>query len=194
MSSTSLVVLEPGDTLVTDAVDHGLFFVETGLIRVQRTKVNTESGTKTPAFIYQDGGSIGHLNARSQSIGRETTVWKKTKQQTQHTEQCFRLARIGQGWIIGGIEATNGMQKPGIHVAISACRLHHLPRTAIEAAERNSPHLAMNLYKALSHLATKRQEMTIDHLGQHLKILNSPVPRLRGQGKRALAKIQDQFR
>lgn len=194
LSSTSLVVLEPGDTLVTDAVDHGLFFVETGLIRVQRTKVNTESGTKTPAFIYQDGGSIGHLNARSQSIGRETTVWKKTKQQTQHTEQCFRLARIGQGWIIGGIEATNGMQKPGIHVAISACRLHHLPRTAIEAAERNSPHLAMNLYKALSHLATKRQEMTIDHLGQHLKILNSPVPRLRGQGKRALAKIQDQFR
>eukprot|EP00429_Kryptoperidinium_foliaceum_P091222 CAMPEP_0176184358 /NCGR_PEP_ID=MMETSP0121_2-20121125/774_1 /TAXON_ID=160619 /ORGANISM="Kryptoperidinium foliaceum, Strain CCMP 1326" /LENGTH=83 /DNA_ID=CAMNT_0017522731 /DNA_START=96 /DNA_END=343 /DNA_ORIENTATION=+ len=71
---------------------------------------------------------------------------------------------------------------------MSACRLHHLPKAAIEQLqEASNPRLAMNLYRVLSHLATKRQEMTIEHLGQHLRILNSPVPRLRGRGRAGLA-------
>ena len=106
--------------------------------------------------------------------------------------QSFRLARIGHGWIIGSIElATHGMKRPGVHVAVSPCRLHHLPVAAVAQIEKEHPVVALNLYKLLAHLSAKRQEMTIDQLGQFVHIMNSPTPRLRG-GKTGLAKLQSQ--
>ena len=126
--------------------------------------------------------------------------WKEQHQHNQHPQahehQSFRLSRIGQGWIIGSIEAANGMKKPGVYVAMSSCRLHYVPHSAIEQLQDGSDpshsRLAMHLYRVLAHLATKRQEMTIEHLGQHLRILNSPVPRLRGgQGRAGMALLQN---
>lgn len=187
---TQAIDLEPGDVLIREGVTAGLYFVETGLMRVQRS-----SGTATINMSHlsmaDPNASIGHLNARSGTVGRQMAIWKSVREGQEHNEQTFRLARIGQGWIIGGIEVSNGMKKPGIHVAISECRLHHLPFKAITEAEQSNPMLAMHLYKLLSHLATKRQEMTIEQLGQHLRILNNPVPRLRSGGRSALARIQN---
>jgi CRP-like cAMP-binding protein/anti-anti-sigma regulatory factor len=198
------VELEPGDILVRDN-DKGLYFVETGLMRVQLAQGNTTRNfihltLKGPQSQLAAGvpssnneTSIGHMNARSRTVGLEAALWKQTHTSSDEygAAQSFRLARIGQGWVIGGIEAANGMKRPGIHVAITSCRLHHLPESAVLLAEEENPKLAMSLYKMISHLATKRQEMTIGHLGQHLRILNNPIPRLRGRGKAALAKIQN---
>jgi CRP-like cAMP-binding protein len=198
---TNAMDLDPGDILVRHD-DHGLYFVETGLMNIQWSQGNTtrnfanmsltdtaSSSAVATAVTLQNQNSIGHMKARSLTVGREMSIWKETRAGHHHTEQSFRLARIGQGWIIGGIETANGMKRPGVHIAMSPCRLHHLPSSAIKQAETVNPKLAMSLYKMLSHLATKRQEMTIEQLGQHLRILNSPVPRLRGQGKSALAKL-----
>jgi hypothetical protein len=60
--------------------------------------------------------------------------------------------RIVNDWI----EAANGMKKPGVHVAISECRLHQLPISVITEAEQSNPMLAMHLCKFLSHLSSKR--------------------------------------
>ena len=206
---THPVNLDPGDILILDGDwGHGLYFVETGLLRVQRSENNNNMSMNMSNMVWKGPhaleannptvgsdptASIGRMHARSMTIGRETALWKlQQRGRPFHNEQGYRLARIGQGWIIGSIEVSNGMQIHGIHVAMSKCRLHHLPYTAIKEAEENNPTLAMNLYKVLSHLATKRQEMTIEQLGQHLRILNNPVPRLQGKGKAVLAQIESQ--
>jgi CRP-like cAMP-binding protein len=187
---TRAINLEPGGVLIREGVTAGLYFVETGLMRVQRSAGTTTVGMNNLS-LADPNASIGHLNARSGMVGRQMAIWKAEREGQEHNEQTFRLARIGQGWIIGDIEVANGMKKPGIHVAISECRLHQLPFSAITEAEQSNPMLAMHLYKFLSHLSTKRQEMTIEQLGQHLRILNSPVPRLQSGGRSALARIQN---
>jgi hypothetical protein len=73
---------------------------------------------------------------------------------------------------------------------VSDVRLHHLPSSAIQQAETTNPALTMHLYKLLSHLSAKRQKMTIRQLGQFLRILNAPTPRLRGGGKSEIAELQ----
>lgn len=202
-----VIELEPGNILVRDAAP-GIYFVETGLLRVQWSIGNTTRHVAHPGYgtLSRFGGktsndgpneiqagdfSIGHLNARSAALGLEMAVWKQQHQQqlsqSSQEQQSFRLARIGQGWIIGSIEASNGMKKPGVHIALSSCRLHHLPESALHEMQNVDPKLAMHLYRVLAHLATKRQEMTIDHLGQHLRILQSSAPRLLGRGRAGLA-------
>jgi hypothetical protein len=76
-----------------------------------------------------------------------------------------------------------------VYNIVSNVRLHHLPQSAIRQVETTNPTLSMHLYKLLSHLSAKRQEMTIRQLGQFVRILNAPTPRLRG-GKSEMAKVQ----
>ena len=127
--------------------------------------------------------SLGHLTARSSSVGRQDNIIKERRSR-QHDEQAFRLARIGQGWVIGSIETSSGgFAKPGVHLAMAPCRLHHLRRSKIIEAEQKDPRTMLNLYKLMSLLSSKRQEKTIEQLGQFFHILTAPVPRLRGGGK-----------
>lgn len=142
--------------------------------------------------------SIGHLNARSGTLGRQAALWKASQKGDMHlrperAEQTFRLARIGQGWILGSIEmATHGMKRPGTHLASSPCRLHFLSADAVHEAETKDPTAVMHLYKLLAFLATKRQEITIEQLGQFVHILKAPTPRLIG-GKPGLARLLNQL-
>ena len=198
---TKSVDLKPGEVLLRR---NGLYFIETGLMRVQSSASGYTSTTNTVSqsqsvstpLVEPSLASIGHLNARSSTIGRQTALWKAQKSDLENhperTEQTFRLARIGQGWILGSIEmATHGMKRPGAHVASSPCRLHFLPAEAVHRAETENPIAVMHLYKLLAFLATKRQEVTIEQLGQFVHILNSPTPRLRG-GKPGLARLLKQ--
>lgn len=204
-SYTTPIELGPGDILLRR---NGLYFVEIGLMRVQSSAstvggyastTNTVSNShfaKAPGYDFALP-SIGHLNARSSNLGERAAEWKASQRGDQHnrpehSEQTFRLARIGQGWILGSIEmATHGMKRPGTHVASSDCRLHFLSADAIHRAETEKPIAVMHLYKLLAFLATKRQEVTIEQLGQFVHILNSPTPRLTG-GKSGLARLFNQ--
>lgn len=198
---TRPIELEPGDVLVREQDDHGLYFVETGLMRVRHASGHStmnmsaysnsiSRGTDASTGAYNpSSSSLGRMDPRAGTLGRQFSMWKEQATRKDTAEQGFRLARIGQGWVIGGIEASNGMRNPGVHVAISNCRLHHLPGKAIKEVEKTNPTLAMNLYKLLAHLSTKRQEVTIQQLGQFIRILHTPAPRLRG-GKRDLTRLQ----
>jgi len=205
---TEAIELAPDDVLFRDSSDDdGLYFIETGHLKVRhasghstmRRSFSSETLQNTPTpSLFDPTSSIGHLDARSDTLGRKMATWKKnlTRSEQQRAEEhSFRLQRIGQGWIIGSIDsdmsgAGGAARDRSVHVAITRARLHHLPLSAIREAERTHPALAMNLYKTVSYLSNKRQEMTIHQLGQFIRIMNAPVPRLRG-GRSALAKLQE---
>jgi hypothetical protein len=63
-----------------------------------------------------NNGSLGQLKARSGSIGREMARLKAGGG-NDTTNQSFRLARVGPGWVLGSIEAVSGMQHPGSLIA-----------------------------------------------------------------------------
>jgi CRP-like cAMP-binding protein len=195
---TAPIELKAGETLDRDRTTRGagIYFVETGHLRIEHDSTfSTLSTSSSPFTSDQDNSpdsllSLGHLNARTSALGRQIAKWKeKHGKGVDISEQSFRLAQVGQGWIIGGIEAANGMRRQGIYAAITASRLHFLSMDMIHQLEANDPSVAMRLYKVLSLLSTKRQEATIRQLGQFVRIMKSPTPRLRG-GKSELVRLQ----
>jgi CRP-like cAMP-binding protein len=77
--------------------------------------------------------------------------------------------------VIGAIEISSGLRHPGVHVAVSQCRLHHLPFEKIDEIEKENPLLVLRLYKMLSRLMSRRQEITIDQLATMKSIMSSPA-------------------
>jgi hypothetical protein len=114
--------LHAGDVLNRE---DGLYFVETGLMRVQHSSnytavgatCNNNGSSLSPGGSGDPTVSIGHLNARTSSLGRDMSRLKERKQHKEQNQQSFRLARFGAGWIIGSIEASAGLRKAGEHIA-----------------------------------------------------------------------------
>ena len=187
------VELNQGEFLVRDPIHSGVYFVETGLLRVRHPTSHSTASLTARQFRPTLGTmniptlSIGALDARGRTVGSQRAALSDMN--AEQTEQRFRLASIGTGWVIGSVEASGGLHSSAIHVAMTTSRLHHLPYQSIQEMETSNPTLSMNLYKLLSLLSTKRQEKTIQQLDQFVKIMNAPIPRLRG-GKRELAKLQ----
>jgi CRP-like cAMP-binding protein len=153
---TSLVELTPGDVLAREK--GGIYFVETGLLK--RTALNQT--TWQPSWR--------HRNIHPPTIGQ---FHASSSRRSADLEQSFRVARVGPGWIIGGMEE----EERGDYEALTPCRLHHLPLSAMRTLEQSHPTLMIQLYKLLSFLTTKRQETTIQHLDQLVRILNGNAPR-----------------
>jgi hypothetical protein len=127
-------------------MDRGLFFVESGVMvsQVERIKVgiaiaplihsqhctcNSQKIERNSNFtlsrvgnnevnrrMSMNNGSLNQLKARTGSIGREMARLKAGGG-NDTTNQSFRLARVGPGWVLGSIEAVSGMQHPGSLVA-----------------------------------------------------------------------------
>jgi CRP-like cAMP-binding protein len=76
------------------------------------------------------------------------------------------------------------MRRVGDVVAVTHCRLHHLPYTKIEQVEKENPALILNLYKLLSYLMARRQEGTIAQLATLHSIMASPA-QLRPLGRKS---------
>ena len=76
----------------------------------------------------------------------------------------FRLARVGPGYVFGGIELSIGVNGPGIPLAVTKCRLHHLPYSKLSDIEKAEPLLMLNLYKLLSYLIARREEKAVEQL------------------------------
>ena len=190
---TKPIELEPGETLFGDdsefdeEEDRGVFFIESGYMKVERDPTYTMTrGSKAslrrkigPGIACQrvagEGGSISHLNARSATIGREAAILKATTGFRSRTSHTFRLARIGPGWVVGAIEGASGLRNPGVHVAVTGCRLHHLPFSSAQELERTNPLLVLRLFKMMSHIMSRRQEMTIEQLATLHSIMTSPA-------------------
>lgn len=130
--------------------------------------------------------SIGKLNARSSSAAKIGSQGV-----TSHTRQYqrFRLARIGPGFIVGSIELSTGFQNPGIQIAVTKCRLHHLPYKKMAEIEQKDPMLMLNLYKLLAHLIARREEKVVEQLTTMHSIMSSD-PILKPLNRTTLGAIQ----
>ena len=167
----------------------GLYFVEYGLIKcdlesmasLTRGSRGTGGGKGSRSnLLYvtphmtDSTSSIGRLNARSLTVGRAANILKKTSSPAQdHGDHVFRLARIGRGWVIGSITEFVGQDIPGVYTALTPCRVHHLTLETIGELEIERPVLVLHLYKLLSHLNARRQEMTIGQLATMRSIFSS---------------------
>ena len=175
------------DSPFDDEARRGLFFIETGLMKVERDPTYTMTrGSKAslrrkigPGFASQrvlgEGGSISQLNARAPTIGREAALLKSTTAYRARTSHTFRLARIGPGWVVGAIEGASGLKNPGMYIAVTDCRLHLLPFARIQELETTNPKLVLRLFKMMAHIMSRRQELTIEQLSTLHSIMTSPA-------------------
>ena len=129
-----MVELKPGESLFQEEggslyeEDRGFFFIEDGLMTIERDPALMSRNTTSmrTSFLPNNGGphmprsdstaSIGHLHARAPTLGREDARLKQLRR-GERGLQNFRLARIGQGWVVGTIEGCSGMKNSGKHIA-----------------------------------------------------------------------------
>ena len=143
------------------------------MLKIERDASETLTRGRSTLNRSRNFGTLGNLHARSGTVGRQRAAMRANAREPM--TQTFRLARIGPGWVCGAIEGASGLRHAGVHVAVNDCRLHHLPFQQIGAMEKEHPLLILNLYKMLSHLMARRQEITIEQLATHHSIMSSPA-------------------
>lgn len=160
--------------------DRGIFFIEHGILKIQK-----DSNSSLTRNSHGALRSLSSLKARSPSRANSYAKLKQRKKNitlAQRDTHTFRLARIGPGWIVGSIEAFTGMKNPGIHIAVTKCRLHHLPYTKLQEIEENEPVMALKVLKLLALLLARRQDITVEqmstlHVIMTSRALSKPVKR-----------------
>jgi len=198
-----VVDLHPGESLfqeeggIVHDEDRGFFFIEHGLMTIERDPTQTTRNTMSlrTTYVPDDAphlsrvNSIGHLNARALTQGREDAKMKQVRR-GERGLQNFRLARIGPGWVVGTIEGSSGLRNAGMHIAVTDCRLHLLPFERVREIEKTDPGLILSLFRLCSHLSARRQELTIEQLTQYMTIMNSPAHTSQPINRATLASLQ----
>lgn len=171
------VSLKPGETLYhNDNLERGLFFIEEGILKIERNSAATLSRSRTNQAaqgIFQLHGTL-KADAGVGSIGRNNAIMKAIGMDGKR-DHHFRIARVGPGWITGLNEALGGGQSQKHVYAVTKCKLHHLPYKRLNELEAENPFVTLTLYKLLAFLLAKRQESTIIQLGTLHSIMTSPA-------------------
>ncbi|GKY97142.1 hypothetical protein MPSEU_000672600 [Mayamaea pseudoterrestris] len=175
--------LQPGERLfesdggVVHDRSRGLFFIESGLLKIERDSGRSLTHTRTfSRHNSQQNFTLKREHARTGSVAvKASLAIAKGMIGGGSGQQTLRLARIGPGWVCGTYEHASGLMPSGITVAITKCRLHHLPFDTLEQIETENPALVLKLYKMLSLLMARRQEITIEHLSTLHNIMSSPA-------------------
>jgi hypothetical protein len=116
-----------------------------------------------------------------------------------YSNRMMRYGLVGPGWVIGSLEALAGATIPGDIVAgeyyyaeqcasqicrlilvcfcaqVTQCRVHYISYKTVEEIETKNALIVLKLYKLLSYLMAKRQEITISHLGTLHAIMSAPA-------------------
>ena len=143
--------------------------------KIERDAANTMTrgtlrGSSHGSIFGPNDDSLTKIQARS--LSRISSV---LSQDASAGNMSFRLARIGPGWIAGTSEAVCGIEPTGDYVAVTHCRLHHLPFEKLEEIEKKNPAVVLRLYKLLAYLMGRRQEATIGQLATLHSIMSSPA-------------------
>lgn len=69
----------------------------------------------------------------------------------------------------------SGHRGSGVIVAVTQCRLYHLPFVKLEQIEKDNPALVLALYKMMANLMAHREEATIEQLSTLNSIMSSPA-------------------
>jgi CRP-like cAMP-binding protein len=179
---TTLVELKPGDGLYNEGdplggLERGLFFIECGVIKVEyATGATATRGTLRRSGSFNNhSASLGNYNDSLTKIQSTSLTQYSSLLSSGGDSRTFRLARIGPGWVAGTTEYISGMRQLGDHIAVTHCRLHHLPYSRLQEIEKSNPSLVLSLYKLLSYLMAKRQGATIGQLATLHSIMTSPA-------------------
>lgn len=180
---TSLVELSPNERLYGSAstidLERGLFFIERGIMKLERDRSDTTTRGSLASLSFGDSGDSPRKIRAISSIGKKLSKLMASQSSRRNVgggqRDTFRLARIGPGWVAGTEEVVTGVRREGDTVAVTHCRLHHLPFSEIERIETKHPRLVLHLYKLLSYLLARRQEATIGQLATLHSIMTSPA-------------------
>ena len=77
--------------------------------------------------------------------------------------------------VVGTLENASGVRPAGATIAVTQCCLYHLPFSKLEDLETSNPMLVIELYKMLSNLMARKEEITIQHLSTLHNIMSSPA-------------------
>mmetsp|Transcript_16685 Transcript_16685/g.37390 ORF Transcript_16685/g.37390 Transcript_16685/m.37390 type:complete len:237 (-) Transcript_16685:33-743(-) len=174
---TTPIELKPGQRL---GISTGLFFIESGLLKCEAdSSASLTRGAQLTGGLFaaphmRADNSIGKVNARSATVGKGAQVLKSHPGLMSQT--TFRIARVGPGWLIGSIAEMTGSPDLGIYTALTPCRLHQMTFESIERLEVDNPVLVLHLYKLLTHLTSRQNEMTINQLATLRSIMSSTAP------------------
>ena len=166
--------VDQGAVLYEDIeVDRGLWFIGSGVLKVQQDAENTvvtRTGTRTNLTANRMS-----YTGNGRSFGSLTSLKVRAMAMVPRSQsgRPFRLARIGAGWILGMGESQTGESNPGQYVAVTDCVLHHISYEKLEALEESHPRLILKLQKVLAQLI--RQTNTISQLATMHSIMSAPA-------------------
>lgn len=179
---TTPIRLEQGDHLYSSEggpvlqSDRGLSFLASGLLKIERdSNVSTMRSSMTRS--WDSSGSLredSSLSARHEAVGKHSMLLTAGLDR-RRVASFVRLARVGPGWVAGTLDSVGAAECSDRHVAVSRCKIHHLPHRKIEEMQEKDPGLVLRLYKLFSHLTAKRQELTIGQLMTLHSIMTSPA-------------------
>jgi len=196
---TRVVTLEKGQILfekdggIIRESDHGLFFIESGMMREDDdaySRTNTRTGgsfRRTASALFgkgQNDNSLGSKHARLDTAAQRAALTKLSRDKsTTRTSKAMRIATAGPGWVIGTHEFATGQHPLNKFKAITTVKMHHIRFSDLHRIERENPALVLRLYKMLTHVMARKEEDTVAHLSTLHNIMSSsahskPVRRL----------------
>jgi len=184
---TAIVTLEEGQILyekdggLIKEKDHGLFFIESGMIREddgRSNRTNTRTGGSYRRGLVLEKGNDNTLrgrHARLDTAAQRAALSKLAGGEATPKSNNLRIATAGPGWVVGVTEFAMGRHSLKKFKAITKVKMHHLRFSDLSKIEKENPALVLRLYKMLTHVMARKEEDTVAHLSTLHDILSSPV-------------------
>jgi len=80
-----------------------------------------------------------------------------------------------QEWGLDGLSAP-WKRTPGLYVAVTPCRLHHLSHDIMEEIEERNLAMMLQLFKLLAHTLARRHDVAVEQLATLHSIVNASPP------------------
>jgi hypothetical protein len=102
--------------------EKGLFFIEYGIIKIERDS-STATMTRGRSFLnpldlrsmsgnhYSNTASLTRINART--LSAQSIQQRASLALSRNNNSTIRLARVGTGWVLGGLELVSGSHSEG---------------------------------------------------------------------------------
>ena len=122
------ITVAAGEVLYRTNTNRGLYFIEEGIMKIERDATMTLSRTNSadgsswttgvppspPSSSHplNNNNSLNSMKARTPGIARELSRLKQLKK-NQASMTSFRVARMGPGWIVGSLDAVTTLSRGG---------------------------------------------------------------------------------
>jgi hypothetical protein len=164
---------------IADDGPRGLFFVEYGLIRVERDPNSTmmrNTSTLRRRFesLEIDKSSATLLNRKNEELNKiAANVRRRKLNEAPRSTMTFSYFSRGPGTLLGGREIASDMKATGEYIAVVPSKLYFLNMARIEELDESNPKLALALHKAISSGLAASLEASYVQTNQYYDVMNS---------------------